>query len=61
MKSGLSRELITMRAAKELRDGYYVNLGIGLPTMVSSFIPEDMEIILHSNLISMVVSGMLSG
>lgn len=48
MKSGLSRELITLRAAKELKDGYYVNLGIGLPTMVSSFIPEGVEVILHS-------------
>jgi len=48
MKSGLSRELIALRVAKELKDGYYVNLGIGLPTLVSSFIPEDIEIILHS-------------
>ncbi|MFC1943712.1 3-oxoacid CoA-transferase subunit B [Chloroflexota bacterium] len=48
MKSGLSRELIAMRAAKELKDGYYVNLGIGLPTQVSSFIPEGIEVILHS-------------
>jgi len=48
MKSGLSRELIAQRVAKELRDGYYVNLGIGLPTLVSNFIPKDIEIILHS-------------
>jgi len=48
MKSGLSRELITMRAAKELKDGDYVNLGIGLPTQVSSFIPEGIEVIFHS-------------
>ncbi|MBI2329032.1 MAG: CoA transferase subunit B [Chloroflexi bacterium] len=48
MKSGLSRELIAMRAAKELKDGDYVNLGIGLPTQVSSFIPEDVEVIFHS-------------
>ncbi len=48
MKSGLTRELITMRAAKELKDGYYVNLGIGLPTQVSSFIPEGVEVIFHS-------------
>ena len=48
MKSGLSRELIALRAAQELRDGYYVNLGIGLPTLVSNFIPEDRHIILHA-------------
>ncbi len=48
MKSGLSRELIAVRIARELRDGYYVNLGIGLPTMVSSFIPEGIKVILHA-------------
>lgn len=48
MKSGLSRELIAMRVAQELRDGYYVNLGIGLPTLVSNFIPEGKDIILHA-------------
>ena len=35
---GLSRELIAMRAAKEIKDGMYVNLGIGIPTMVSNWI-----------------------
>ena len=48
MKTGLSRELIALRAAKELQDGMYVNLGIGLPTLVSQFIPENMEVMLHS-------------
>lgn len=48
MKAGLSRELIALRATKELRDGMYVNLGIGLPTLVSQFIPEDIEVMLHS-------------
>ena len=48
MKSGLSRELIAVRVAQELRDGNYVNLGIGLPTMVSNFVPQERDIILHA-------------
>jgi len=36
------------RAAKELRDGYYVNLGIGLPTLVANYVPEDIEVWLQS-------------
>ena len=42
------REIIARRAAKEMRDGYYVNLGIGIPTMVSNYVPEDMEVTLQS-------------
>jgi 3-oxoacid CoA-transferase subunit B len=48
MKERLSREVMAMRAAKELFDGAVVNLGIGIPTLVSSFVPEGMEVIYHS-------------
>src|SRR5437870_9801588 len=42
------REIIVKRIAAELRDGYYVNLGIGLPTLVSNYIPAGMDVILQS-------------
>ncbi len=42
------REQIARRIAQELRDGYYVNLGIGIPTLVSNFVPADIEVILQS-------------
>ena len=42
------REIIVRRVAQELRDGYYVNLGIGLPTLVSNNIPKGMDVILQS-------------
>ncbi|MGI6071981.1 MAG: 3-oxoacid CoA-transferase subunit B [Lachnospiraceae bacterium] len=42
------REIIAHRVAQELRDGYVVNLGIGLPTMVSNYIPEGIDISLQS-------------
>ncbi|GFG73532.1 3-oxoacid CoA-transferase subunit B [Mycobacterium botniense] len=42
------RERIARRAAQELRDGYYVNLGIGIPTLVANFIPEHINVTLQS-------------
>ncbi len=46
--SGTKQELIARRVAQELRDGYYVNLGIGVPTLVANYIPAGMEVILQS-------------
>ncbi|MHB8884893.1 MAG: 3-oxoacid CoA-transferase subunit B [Methylovirgula sp.] len=43
-----TREQMAERAAKELRDGFYVNLGIGIPTLVSNFIPTGMQVQLQS-------------
>jgi 3-oxoacid CoA-transferase subunit B len=45
---GLTREQTAQRAAQELRDGFYVNLGIGMPTLVANYIPKGMEVILQS-------------
>jgi 3-oxoacid CoA-transferase subunit B len=43
-----NREQLAERAARELRDGYYVNLGIGIPTLVANYIPPRMKVVLQS-------------
>jgi 3-oxoacid CoA-transferase subunit B len=44
----LTKEDIAKRIAREIKDGYYVNLGIGIPTLVANYIPENMDVILQS-------------
>lgn len=44
----LTREQVAMRVAQELKDGYYVNLGIGIPTLVANYVPAGIEVMLQS-------------
>ena len=46
--TGLTREQIAQRVAQEFQDGYYVNLGIGIPTLAANYIPSDMQVMLQS-------------
>lgn len=44
----LTREQLAMRVARELQDGFYVNLGIGIPTLVANYVPKGMDVMLQS-------------
>ncbi len=47
-KKGLTRDGLAQRAAQEIRDGYYVNLGIGIPTLVANYVPPGVEVVLQA-------------
>jgi 3-oxoacid CoA-transferase subunit B len=48
MKSASKKERIAQRIARELRDGFYVNLGIGIPTLVANYVPAGMRVVFHT-------------
>jgi 3-oxoacid CoA-transferase subunit B len=48
MKSESKKERIARRVARELQDGFYVNLGIGIPTLVANYVPQGMQVVFHT-------------